>query len=99
MEVPKLGVELELQMLGYTTATATATAMPYPSHICKLHHRSWQCWMLNPLSKVRDQTCILMDTSQVLNILSHNGLNWAYQLSLVQGVSKIQPGAESSLLL
>ena len=30
-----------------------------------LYHSSWQGWILNPLSKVRDRTCILMDTSQV----------------------------------
>ena len=29
--------------------------------------------ILNPLSKVRDRTYILLDTSQVLNPLSHNG--------------------------
>ena len=33
MEVPKLGVESELQLPAYTTATAT----PDLSHICKLH--------------------------------------------------------------
>ena len=27
-------------------------------------HSSWQHWILNPLSRVRDWTCILMDTSQ-----------------------------------
>ena len=30
-----------------------------------LHHSSWQCWILNPLSKARDRTCILVDMSQV----------------------------------
>ena len=30
MEIPKLGVELELQLLTYTTATAT----PDLSHVC-----------------------------------------------------------------
>ena len=69
MEVPRLGVELELQLPAY----ATATAMPNPSQVSDLHHRSKQCWILNPLSKARDQTCILMDTSQVQNLLSHNG--------------------------
>ena len=44
MEVPGLGVELELQLLAYATATATAT--PDPSHICNLHHSSWQCQIL-----------------------------------------------------
>jgi len=57
MEVPRLGVELELQRLPYTTATATQD----PYCLCSLHHSSWECWILNPLSKVRDQTCTLMD--------------------------------------
>ena len=38
MEVPRLGVESELQLTAYTTATA----MPDLSCIWKLHHRSWQ---------------------------------------------------------
>ena len=42
-------------------------------HILPLHHSSRQCQILNPLGEARDQTCILMDTSQVLNPLSHNG--------------------------
>ena len=33
--------------------------------MCKLHHRSWQCWIPDPLSKARDQTHILMDTSKI----------------------------------
>jgi len=61
LEVPRLGVESELQLPAYTTATAT----PDLSHICELHHSSWQCWVLNPLSGARDQTCILVDTSWV----------------------------------
>ena len=61
MEVPTLGVELEIQLPAYTTATAT----PDLSRVCNLHHRSWQCWILNPLSEARDWTCILMDTSQI----------------------------------
>ena len=39
--------------------------MPDPSRICNLHHRSWQHQILNPLSKARDQTCILRDASQI----------------------------------
>ena len=66
MEVPRLRTELELQLLAYTTAVV----MPDLSHICNLHHRSQQCWILNPLSKARDRTHILMDTSQVLSPLS-----------------------------
>ena len=68
MEVPRLGAELELQLLAYTTATAT----PDPRHVCDLHHILWQHWILNPLIKARNQTCVLMDTSWVLNPLSHD---------------------------
>ena len=57
MEVPRLGVESELQLL----ACATATAMPDLSHVCNLHYSSRQCLILNPLSKAGDQSCILMD--------------------------------------
>ena len=32
-----------------------------------------KCWILNTLSEARDQICILMDSGQVLNLLSHNG--------------------------
>ena len=60
-EVPRLGVKSELQLLAYTAATATQD----PRHICNLHHSSWQCQILNPLSKARDQNCILMHTSQI----------------------------------
>ena len=68
MEVPRLGVELELQLPAYTTATATQD----PSCICDLYHSSWQRQILNSLSEARDRTHILMDTSQVLDPLSHN---------------------------
>ena len=61
MEVPRLRVKVELQLLAYTTAIA----MWDPSHICNLHHSSWQCQILNPLKGARDQTCILMVTSQI----------------------------------
>ena len=30
-----------------------------------LHHSSQQRWILNPLSKARDRTCILMDAGQI----------------------------------
>ena len=61
MDVPRLGVYSELQPLAYARATATWD----PSHVCNLHHSSWQRRILNPLSKARDQTCVLMDTSQI----------------------------------
>ena len=61
MEVPRLGVTSELWPPAYTTTTA----MPDPSRVCDLHHRPRQCRILNPLSKARDRTCILMDASRV----------------------------------
>ena len=66
MEGLRLGVQSELQPVAY----ATATAMPDPSRVCNLHHSSRQCQILDPLSKARDRTCILMGASRVL--LRHN---------------------------
>ena len=57
-EVPRLEIELELQLLAYTTATAT----PDLSCVYNLHHSSRQCQMLNPLNEARVQTHILTDT-------------------------------------
>ena len=63
VEIPSLGDKLELQLPAYTTATATWD----PSRFCNVHHSSQQRpQILNPLSDARDQTRILMDTSQVL---------------------------------
>ena len=61
MEVPKPGVKSEVSPLAYTTATATRDL----SYVCDLYHSSWQCWILNPLSKAKDRTRVLKDTSQV----------------------------------
>ena len=49
MEVPRLGVQLELQLPAYTTATATLD----PSCVCDLHHSSQQRQILNPLIEAR----------------------------------------------
>ena len=43
MEVPRLRVQSELQLLVYTTATERQD----PSHICDLHRSSQQCRILN----------------------------------------------------
>ena len=59
IEVPRLGVELELHL------PATATATPYLSHVFDLHHSSRQHRILNPLSRAGDRTHVLMDTSWV----------------------------------
>ena len=61
MEVPSLGVESELQLLAYTTATA----MWDPSHVWNLHHSSRQHQSPDPLSEARDRIGILMDTSWI----------------------------------
>ena len=61
MEVSRLGVEWELQLPAYTTATAIAD----PIHVCNLHHSSQQCRVRNPLNQTRDWTHIPMDTSRV----------------------------------
>ena len=50
MEVPRLGVEVELQLLACTTAIATLDL----SLICDLHRNLGQWQVLNPLSKARD---------------------------------------------
>ena len=49
MEVPRLGVGLELQLPTY----ATATAMQDLSCICDLYYSLWQRQILNPLSEAR----------------------------------------------
>ena len=61
MEVARLWVVSELQLPTY----ATATAAPDLSCICKLHRSSQQRLISDPLSKARDWTCILMDTSWI----------------------------------
>ena len=50
VEVPQLGVELQLQLLAYATATAT----PDLSHIFDLCCSLWPHQILNPLSEARD---------------------------------------------
>ena len=52
MEVPRLGVQLELQLLAHATTTVTATQGP--RCVCDLHHSSQQGRILNPLSEARD---------------------------------------------
>ena len=68
MEVPRLGIESELQLLAYTTATATWD----PSHIFDYATAHGNATSFNPLIEARDRTRILMDPSRVLNPLSHS---------------------------
>ena len=74
MEVHSLGVESELELLAYTTATAIATRNP--SCMCDLHYSS--CQILNPLNETRDWTCILMDTSRVHYHWPTTGTSWNF---------------------
>ena len=80
MEVPRMGVKLKLQPL--------ATATPEPSRVCDPHHSSQQCRILNPLSEARDQTCILMDTSQIHFCCATTGTprHWVLYLALLSGL-------------
>ena len=68
VEVPKLGVQLELQPPAYTPATATQD----PSCIFDPHHSSQQRRVPNPLSKARDRTRVLMDARSDSFLLSHD---------------------------
>ena len=68
MEVPRLGVESELQLLAIATATWD------PNHICDLYPSSWQCQIPDSLSEARDQTRILMDTSHIRFCCSTMGI-------------------------
>ena len=67
MDTSGLGVKSKLP------ACTTARAMPDLSPIHNLHRSSRPHRTLNPLSAAKDQTRILMDNSQLLNLLSHNG--------------------------
>ena len=58
------------QARGQIRATAASLCHSHSNarsepHLDHLHHRSWQRWILNPLSKARSQTGILMGTRWV----------------------------------
>ena len=61
MEAPRLGHELELQLPAYTTATAMADTSLSETYT-SAHGNAGS---FNPLSEARDQTHVLMDTSQI----------------------------------
>ena len=77
LEVPRLGVESELELPAYSTATATQD----PSHIFDLHHSSWQCRAPDPLIKARDGACILVNTSWIRWHCTTTGTPWDVLLS------------------
>ena len=52
------------------SCSSRPTPQPLPHHarsnrICELYHSSWQCRILNPLSKARNRAFLLRDTSQI----------------------------------
>ena len=49
VEVPSLGLESELQLLAYATATTT---QDLSRHICDLHCRLWQCQTITLLARL-----------------------------------------------
>ena len=52
MEVPRLGVQSEPQLLAYAT-------------VCDLHDSSWQHQILNPVREAGNRICVLMDAGQI----------------------------------
>ena len=61
MEVPRLGVKIRATAASLHHSHRNAGSDP---HRIQLHHSSWQCQIPNPLSKARDRTHILLDTSR-----------------------------------
>ena len=74
MEVSRLGVELKLYLLAYTTAKE----MQDPNHVCNHHHSSWQRWILNLLSEARDWTCVPVDVNQIHFLWAMTGTPYIY---------------------
>jgi len=72
MEIPRLGVKSELQLLDY------AAVMQDSNHICNLYDSSWQNWIPDPRCKALDQTHILMNTSQIHCRYTTMGTAWMY---------------------
>ena len=72
MEVPRLRKGWNWSCSCWPACT-TATAVRDLSLFCDIQYSSWQRLILNPLSKTRDGTCVVMDTSSVLWPLSHHG--------------------------
>ena len=62
MKVPRLGRQMR----------AAATAMLNKSYICDLYRSLKQCWILNPLSKARDQTYIVHLHGHCIRFLTHS---------------------------
>ena len=84
MDVPRLGVESELQLPAYITATATATWDP--SYVCDPHHSSWQHQIPDPLREARDLAHILMYASQTRFCCATRGTPFFWTLTAKRGL-------------
>ena len=84
------------QIRAAPEATATATAIPDSSCICDLSSSLQQHRILNPLSEAGDQTCILVDTSWVLNPLSPNGNSCNTSFTWMNEKKTVTPHSQSS---
>ena len=82
-EVPRLGVQSELQLPAYTTVTATQDR----SLVCNPHHSSRQCQIPSPLNEARDQIRYLMVPSRIWFCCATTGTppSWFLQALLPQG--------------
>ena len=69
VEVPRLGVESEVQLPPYATTTLDLSC------VFNLRHSSWQCWILNPLS-TKDRTCIVMNAEPRQELPNDSNLNY-----------------------
>ena len=61
VEVSRLGVKVGATAAGLHHRHSNAKT----NLVCDLYHSSRQHWILNPLSKARDPTHVLMDTNLV----------------------------------
>ena len=78
-EVPRRGVESELQPPAYPTATAT----PDPSRICDPPRSSREHWIPDPLSEARDRTRSLTRSSRIRCCCARKGTPCFASLDLI----------------
>ena len=76
MEVPRLAGPIGAVASGLRQTTLD------PIHVCNLYHSSRQCWILNPLSKARDQTHNLTVPSLIYFCYATTGTPTIYILNV-----------------
>ena len=89
MEVFRLGVESQLQLLTYTTATAVQDL----SHVCNLHHTSQQCQIPDTLSTEQGQGLNLNPHGYQQDFcwVTTGTPNTIFKQILLQGDSQLNP--------